>query len=352
MKNIFPWIVFLSVHILFVSCSTDSGKQNLKSGKLTIVYSGNIGGLTNPCGCRIPMGGLAKRATIINEIRKETQNIVIFDSGALLYQNNHLYPPYDYFLRIIANLVTDVMTETGLDALNVTSRDLANSPDSLLALNKAVPLLSANIVWKDSGELLFKPDKVCTVGDIRVGVFGFMAQQSLGADIFKKDAPVRVLDPLETARKEVLKLKKEGDLVVALTYMDLEKVKELVEKVPGIHVVIASHTRTHKPCSDHDLFQSVRVDNTIIVRCPDGGRVLGRLDLEIVNGSTEFVDRALNIDLRPAAIREKEKSSGTSNYRNLFIDLDYDVKSDTAIQEKINIVEGYVQAYKDSLGLK
>ena len=350
MKKIPIVTVFFLLLVFFTSCSTDSVNQNLLNGKLTIVYSGNIGGEINPCGCRIPLGGFARRSTVINEIRKETSNVLILDSGALLYPKYYIYPPYDYYLRIRAHLLKDVMTEIGIDAFNVGSYDLADGPDSLLAFDASVPgtWLSSNIVWNDSGELVFRPDKVITVGNIRIGVFGFMDQKSMGNDIFKEDAPVKVLDPVETVRTEVAKLKPECDIIVALAYMDLDHVKKLVEKVSGIHIVFVSHTRGHRPNSDFQDFKPVQVNNTIIARCPDGGRVLGRLDLEIVNGSTEFVKHSRQIDLIPVSQREKEKIFEGSNYRNTFVELGTKIKSDAKVKEKIDIAEALAKADLDS----
>lgn len=358
MNKPFTGMIFLLLFILSLSCSGENkekqtGGQTLKSGKITIVYTGNVGGKINPCGCRIPMGGLARRATVIDNIRKEAQNILVLDSGALLYPSFFMYPPYDFTSRILSHLITEVVNDIGINALNVASYDIANSPDSLLTFDREFPSvwLSANIVWKNSGELVFRPDTTFTVGDFRVGVFGFMDQKSIGVDIFDEKAPVRVLDPVETVKNEVSKLKKDNDLVIALAYMDFEKVKNLVEGISGLNVVIASHTREHSPSSDHNVFQPGLVNNTIIVRCPDGGRVVGRLDLNIANGLTEFIDSEKYVDLRPVSVREKEEPSRQSTYTNTFIDLDPGVAYNPAVKEKIDIFSARVLAYTDSLGL-
>ena len=356
MKKTFYGALIISLLILLVSCYKDSGDpagQNLNSGKFTIVYTGNVGGKVNPCGCRIPLGGFARRSTVIDEIRKDAGDVLILDSGALLYPHYYMYSPYDYIQKIIAHLIMDVNNDIGMDALNVSSYDIANSPDSLLVFDRTYPAkwLSANMVRKDSGELIYKADAVFTAGDFRVGVFGFMAQKSQGIDIFDEDAPVRVLDPYETARKEVAKLQKDNDIIIALSYMNLEKVKKLVEEVPGINIVIASHTREHTPSSDHYLFQPVTINNTIIVRCPDGGRVIGRLDLVVANGSLEFIESSKIVDLRPASVKEKDKTFAKSTYKNTFIDLGPGIKRAPAIQEKIDIFSKRVYAFTDSIGL-
>ena len=230
MKKILLSVVLLTFLFLFVNCSNDSIIQNQLNTKLTIIYTGNIAGYTQICGCRVPMGGLSRRATVLNELREETENILVLDAGALIYPKNIIYPPYDYSLRIIANLINDVMGDMGFNAINVTRIDLANGPDSLLAFDKLTQgnWLSANVVWRDSGELVFKSDAIYSVGDLQVGVFGFMDQTSVGNDLFKESDPVMAIDPKETVRKEIAKLSKESDLIVALAYMDIENIKKLL----------------------------------------------------------------------------------------------------------------------------
>ena len=242
------------------------------------------------------------------------------------------------------------MNEMGVDAINVTRVDLANGPDSLLAMDRSKPgdWLSANVVWKDSGKLVFKPDRIYSAGDVRVGVFGFMDQRSASEYFFTKSDPIMALDPMETARKEVAKLKEESDIIVALAYMNIDKVKRLVNEIPGIHVVIASHTHEHSADSVH--IPPERVNNTIIVRTPDGGRVMGRLDFEIINGSTEFTERPKIEDLRPVAIRDNEKfAMGVSNFKNSFIDLYAEVERYKPIRDKVIKVEKWRTAYRDSV---
>ncbi|MFC1693660.1 hypothetical protein ACFL1R_09165 [Candidatus Latescibacterota bacterium] len=354
MKKPYVMILFSLIFLLLLSCSKDSDTFNQRSSRLTIIYSGNVGGQTSPCGCRIPMGGFARRASVINEIRQKSPNVLVLDSGAMLYKNPYLYPPYDYISRLNARIISEVVNEIGINAINVGNFDLADGTDGLLGFNETYSgvWISANIAWKDSGELLFRPDTVMAVGDLRVGIFGFMAQKSMGIDIFDEDAQVRVLNPVETAKKEVAKLKDQSDIIIALAYMDIENVKELLSEVPEINVVIQSHTRQHSQSSDDNLFQPVMVNNTIIVRCPDGGRVIGELTLDIVDGSTEFAEDMQKVNLRPAAAKEQDTLSDHSLFRNLFIKLNPRVKDDLEIKGKIAIVEERIKAYKDSLGLE
>ncbi len=275
---------------------------------------------------------------MITQIREKDSHALIFDSGALLYDCNKLTPPLEDNARRRAALTLDVVKKTGIDAANVSSMDLANSPDSLLALKeRGLPWLSANIVWKNSGKLLFPPDTVKTAGSFRVGIFGFMDQNSSGVAFFDESSPLKVLDPTETARKEVEKLRSKSDVVIALAYMDLDRVQKLIQNVPGIDLVIVSHTREHSQSSEHYIFEPVKTGKTLIVRCPDGGRVMGILELNVVKGVTDFVDTKSLKDLRPEAVKRKDKNPKTvSTWVNTFCDLDYTIPRNEAIQARVD----------------
>ncbi|MFC1574132.1 hypothetical protein ACFL30_03020 [Candidatus Latescibacterota bacterium] len=351
MKKIFLLCnVFIAA---FCTLLTSCSEKTAKSGQVTIVYTGNIGARYDPCGCRIPLGGLARRSTAVNEIRDLESNVIILDSGALLYEKHRLYPPYEPVLRQQARLMVDMLNKIGLDASNVSSMDLANSPDSLLTIDKisSWPWLSANVVWKETGNLIFQPDMIKTTGNMNVGIFGFMDQSSNGTPFFDESSPVDILDPVETAKKEVKKLKAEGvDLVVALIYMNKDDVENLIRSVPGINLAIYSHTNEHNPSSDPTFFVPYKVNDTVVARCPDGGRVVGIMKLEMWNGSTDFTNGVKYVDLRPESVKKAEDiKDRKSNFTNVFINLDPSISRDREIQDYIDEVGGRLEASRERL---
>ena len=105
-------LCILIVNMLFSSCS----KPDLKIEKLTIVYSGNIGGKKDPCGCNPTMGGFARKSTVVKGRRSEYENVIVLDSGAMLYATNFLSSPLDYIFRIDARASAQAVDEIGIDA--------------------------------------------------------------------------------------------------------------------------------------------------------------------------------------------------------------------------------------------
>jgi 5'-nucleotidase / UDP-sugar diphosphatase len=345
-------ILFLFVLISLIIPGCLNGKKGVK--KIMIIYSGNIGGKKDPCGCSPTMGGYARKATVVSALKQINPNLISLDSGAMLYPNNFLAPPTDFVFGVEGLISAKVADEIGLDAINASSFDLANSVDSLLSVDKGTsyPWISANLKWRKSGELVFPADLEITKGDAKVGVFGVMSDNFMGTRLFTDKSPVDVTDFVDAAKSEVNKLKK-NDLIVALAYLSIKEAEVLAQEVPSINVIILSHNGYHNPTSDHASFMPKKIGKTLIVRPPDGGRVVGCLELEIVNGSTDFTEVS-DMEVRGARLNKNNdnKKPDKSTFINTFFDLSPDIKSDEKILAQLDSVTAIIKAYKDSLGLE
>ena len=349
MKNIA--FCMLAFSLLFMSCST----SKLKNEKLTIIYSGNIGGQVNPCGCKVPMGGYARKSSVLKFLRSEPgKNILVLDSGGLLFSTNFLKPPTDSIQRHHAYVATQIIEKLRFDAINVSSFDLSNSVDSLLAIDKAssISWMSSNLVWKDSGEAIFKTGTVLSKGNLKIGLFGVMADDFLGAPLYDDSSPLKVLDVVETVEKEVSALKDETDIIIALSYMSEKETTAFCKAVPGIDVVILSHNGYHNADVSPTLFFPMKIGKTLLLRCPDGGRVLGIADLEMVNGSGDFIEVENRIKVTESIDESKEYAGEKdSKFTNTFYVLNAEIKTDTEIQDEIDKYEEGLQKLKEDVGV-
>ncbi len=76
------FLCILAVSILFLSCDKTS---EMKREKLTVIYSGNIGGKKDPCGCNPPLGGFASSSSVVKAVTSMYDNVISIVSGAMLY---------------------------------------------------------------------------------------------------------------------------------------------------------------------------------------------------------------------------------------------------------------------------
>jgi 2',3'-cyclic-nucleotide 2'-phosphodiesterase (5'-nucleotidase family) len=95
-------------------------------------------------------------------------------------------------------------------------------------------MLSANVLWSGTKELVAEPYVVLQFGSQRVGVIGLTRQT--GEDL----ADFEVLDPQEAIAGQVSEVGKLADTTVLLTNLGYRAALELVQAVPGIDLVVAA----------------------------------------------------------------------------------------------------------------
>ena len=137
------------------------------------------------------------------------------------------------------------------------------------------PTLAANVIVKSSGQRVGRPFLIEKVGDVQIAFLGLCTLRTNLPSAW----PVRLDDPIETAKNFVPQFRKESDVVVAVTHIGYEKDVELAKTVPGIDLIIGGHSHT-------------KLDTGEIVRGPAGKDVLicqagehlqyaGRVDLSL-----------------------------------------------------------------------
>ena len=72
----------LILPLLFAASTTSVPGSEL----LTLIYSGNLDGELEPCGCSAEgnLGGIKRRATMLAKLRRENPNMVVVSAGGLL----------------------------------------------------------------------------------------------------------------------------------------------------------------------------------------------------------------------------------------------------------------------------
>ncbi|WP_201776113.1 bifunctional 2',3'-cyclic-nucleotide 2'-phosphodiesterase/3'-nucleotidase [Devosia geojensis] len=225
--------------------------------------------------------GLARTAAIIEEIRAEAGNAVLFDNGDLI-QGNPMGDYYAYERGLNQGDVHPVVA-----AMNVLGYDAATLGNhefnyGLEFLDKALtgaefPFVSANLVRGTelgddplADDTYFEPyriiEKELTDGagathTIRIGVIGFLPPQILTWDATHLTGKVVVRDIVETAAAYAARIREEGaDIVVALSHSGIaggehvpgmENASLQLAAVEGIDVVLTGHHHLVFPGPDY-----------------------------------------------------------------------------------------------------
>lgn len=225
-------------------------------------------------------GGVARRLTLINQVRSENPNTLLLDAG-------DIFQGTPYFNFYGGELEFKLMSMLKYDAATLGNHDFDNGIDGLYAQlpHADFQLLTANYDFSNTVmDSHTKPYSVFVKDGVRIGVFGLGIQLDglVNKRMFKE---TKYLDPIEIATDITATLRKQErcDLVICLSHLGYEySNKELVsdlilaKKTSGIDLIIGGHTHTFldKPT----IVQNKDEAFVLVNQVGWGGVNLGRID--------------------------------------------------------------------------
>lgn len=224
------------------------------------------------------LGGAARRATLVNRVRKAHEHVLLLDSGDI-FQGT----PYFNFFK--GEIEFKTMSGMGYDVATLGNHDFDNGVDGLVSMlpHAAFDFVSANYDASDSPLAPhLQPHVIRILGGIKVGIFG------LGIAFDRLVLPalhdgVRYNDPIIAAKQQVEALRNAGcQVVVCLSHLgynyrgDRVSDTDLAQAVPGIDLVLGGHTHTFLDAPD--VYNHGEA-STIVSQVGWAGMRLGRIDL-------------------------------------------------------------------------
>src|SRR6266550_1467839 len=244
--------------------------------------------------------GLAKLATLIKRVRKDSPNVVLIDSGDTIQGT-----PLEYYHNKKNNNPPDPMM-LGMNALQYDAMAVGNHEYNfgLKVLEKArhegkFPWLSANTYNKGTGETHYQPYIVKEIEGVRVGILGLTTPGIPTWENPPNYAGLEFHEPLLEAKKwvPILRGKERADVVVIAMHMGLEEdlrtgeinpgqVKNenqaiaIAKQVPGVDLIFMGHTHRDVP--------SLVINGVQLLQANYWGRHLARVDLYLENDGSRW----------------------------------------------------------------
>jgi 2',3'-cyclic-nucleotide 2'-phosphodiesterase (5'-nucleotidase family) len=223
----------------------------------------------------VQLGGLYKKATYLDQIRKSSTGLVVVDSGDLLNEDEQIPENVQQSAKLKADVICQIFKQIGIDAVNVGELDLALGIDYLKELEKKYdfPFVSANLVDEKEAPI-FKRYIIKKVNDKNVGIFGVIGDTSeMVAKVSEitKDAAT-IQDPLQAADAVVKELAGKVDYIVALTHQGTNRDWVIARRIKGINLVVGGHDKqkTKEP---------FEADKTLIVQAGEKGQYQGIVEV-------------------------------------------------------------------------
>jgi 2',3'-cyclic-nucleotide 2'-phosphodiesterase (5'-nucleotidase family) len=278
MKTLFKRgaVVFL---MLFLVTACRTKKAGPVSQDFIMVYTANVSGELEPCGCKARrLGGLAQRAYHVKELEKKGMPVMQVDAGNVFFRYDYSARKPDENQIKRAEVLARGMARMGVSAINVGSQDLAAGlsvlKDRLLKPEgeEPLPFISANLVDSQDKQLIFPAYQVVEVGKLKVGIFGVM-RPARG-----KSPQVEILDPEAAALATVKELQDKVDFVIVLGDIGSDEMAKICREVTGINVAVVSKGRM-------TIQKPNFVNESLIVNSGRGGKYLGQMKISYDSGA-------------------------------------------------------------------
>jgi 2',3'-cyclic-nucleotide 2'-phosphodiesterase/3'-nucleotidase len=232
--------------------------------------------------------GLARVASRVAAIRKETPNVLLLDAGDTIQGT-----PIEFLHAKDSSKGADPMAEA-MSAMRYDAMAVGNHEFNfgLAVLRKAekesaFPWLSANTRNVADGSAAFEEYVVKAVAGIRIGILGLTTPGIPHWEPERNRPGLTWEDPVETAKRlvPVLRGKEKCDFVVALIHSgpeidlktgepdgtDDENRVAALSKVPGIDILLTGHTHRRIPLT--------RLNGVPMIQPGRWGDVLARVDV-------------------------------------------------------------------------
>jgi 5'-nucleotidase len=169
------------------------------------------------------------------------------------------------------------MNLLGYDAMTIGDLDLQLGPEVLRQriAEAHFPVLSANVMLANRGQLLAQPYTIVERGGRRVGIIGLTSDSSEwlaapGAE------PFLVLKAEDVLPQYTSELAPQVDVLIVLSNLGHDEDQQLSSQLPGLDLIVGGRTKTAPPEG-----WSNETTGTVVVHAGYEGRQIGRCQLHL-----------------------------------------------------------------------
>ena len=225
-------------------------------------------------------GGVARRASLIDSIRKENPNTLLLDAG-------DIFQGTPYFNYYGGELEFKLMSKLKYDAATIGNHDFDNGIDGLFSQlpHAKFQFISANYDFSNTiMDTQTKPYQVFQKNGIKIGVFGLGIELNglVAPNMFKE---TKYLNPVEISQdmSRILKTEEKCDLIICLShlgynYRNSNKISDLslAKATKDIDLIIGGHTHTFLP--KPTIVKNSDNKNVLVNQVGCYGIYLGKID--------------------------------------------------------------------------
>ena len=189
---------------------------------------------------RIPVGSVARIATVVDSIRGEVENVIFVHAGDMV-QGSLFYTLFG------GEADAAVYNSMGLDVMCLGNHEFDRGSEGLLVLleDAEFTIVCANIEVSSDSLLagLIVPYTIIEVDGEQVGVIGLIVEELF--NVSSPSATTGILPVAETAQYMIDELEMDGvNKIILLTHIGYDADLELASLLNGADVIVGGHTHT------------------------------------------------------------------------------------------------------------
>jgi 5'-nucleotidase len=271
--------------------------------RLTILHTNDVHSHLEPFamdgGKYQGQGGVAQRAALVEQVRREEEHVLLFDAG-------DIFQGTPYFNLYKGEPEIKAMSMLQYDACTMGNHDFDAGIEGFAKQlpHANFPVLVANYDFTNTPlEGKTKPYTTFKKGRLKIGVFG-LGIELHGLVPESAYEHTKYIDPVVTANTiaEQLRKHEKCDMVICLSHLgyqyDSNKVSDIVlaKETSGIDLIIGGHTHTFLDKPVPVLNKSGR--ETVINQVGWAGLRLGRLDYVFDSKNNSNLSNAQSVIIR------------------------------------------------------
>ena len=275
--------------------------------ELSVVVAGDTKGWITPCGCAANQsGGLARRATLLDGLRRDHDTLFLDVGGSAIGTSQYQHTRLRYLLQGLALM--------RLDAHNIGASETAFSPAELRSIGQQskTQWLSSNLLDHE-GKPVGSPILHVERAGVKIDVAGVVDP------MFVEHPDWQSTEPLQAVVRAFHHSK--ADVRIVLAYLDEKALKELASALPEVDYVIGGPTG--------QSINPARLGGVTLLSATNKGKFLGQLQLakstdgfrevkaSIVEVKSELAENASQLENLQAYYRELASKDYTSTEAGL-----------------------------------
>lgn len=246
--------------IFFSATFAMSSALAAKAANITLLYTGNLNGELEPCGCTREgdLGGIRRRATIVAQLRRQSPDLFLISSGGLLAIDSAAD-------RIKNKYILKGIYKLGYDAIGVQSRDLLFGSELLMA--EPLPWVASNRQYDQ-----FKPSRRITHGQVSMRFFSWERPPDEALSNMHAKT-ITQKQSLALMYKEMQQARQQGELVVLAVAQPLAEIKRQIRLADVDILLIEARDETYGPPQ--------QLGQTLILQPGTRGMRLGKVEIQL-----------------------------------------------------------------------